>query len=449
MIRIPDAKKLLQLAHQPWLPSSPGCPSLPHRLVAICDISADPGGSIEFMKECTTIDHPFCLYDAENHTNKESFGGNGVLVCSIDNMPTQLPREASEYFGNLLLPHIDEMVKCNALKEFGQQNIGPVVKNAVITANSKLTANYEYIAELRDKRRSQRVVASSNKKVLVLGAGYVSDPVIEYLSRDQNLSVTVVSALKKEADKIAAKYASANPLVLDVQRSEGELGKLIKSHDIVISLLPYIYHPIIAEKCIKHKINMITASYLSKEMKNLHDSAVSQGVTIVNEVGLDPGIDHMLAMQCFDDIKEYGGVVEKFHSYCGGLPAPESAGNSLRYKFNWSPRAVLLNTISGARYLKNGKIIDIGGNGALLEQGSQSVSFLPGFNLEAFPNRDSIAYIDQYNINTVSSILRGTLRYKGFSQNALGLIRLGLISIKDHPSLHTAGPDITWVSILR
>ncbi|RNA45143.1 alpha-aminoadipic semialdehyde mitochondrial [Brachionus plicatilis] len=444
LIRIPDAKKLLQPAHQPWLPSSPGCPSLPHRLVAMCDISADPGGSIEFMKECTTIDHPFCLYDAENHTNKESFGGNGVLVCSIDNMPTQLPREASEYFGDLLVPHIHEMAKCDALKEFGQQHIGHVVKNAVITANSKLTSNYEYIAALREKQRTQRVVASSSKKVLVLGAGYVSDPVIEYLSRDQNLSVTVVSALKKEADKIGSKYASANPVVLDVQRSEGELSKLIKNHDIVISLLPYVYHASIAEKCIKHKINMVTASYLSKEMKSLHDSAVGQGVTIVNEVGLDPGIDHMLAMQCFDEIKEYGGVVEKFHSYCGGLPAPESANNSLRYKFNWSPRAVLLNTISGARYLKNGKIIEIGANGALLEQGSRSVSFLPGFSLETFPNRDSIAYIDQYNIDTVNSILRGTLRYKGFSQNALGLIRLGLISLKDHTSLHTAGPDITW-----
>ena len=191
---------------------------------------------------------------------------------------------------------------------------------------------------------------------------------------------------------------------------------------------------------------MVTASYLTKEMKNLHESAVKQGITVVNEVGLDPGIDHMLAMQCFDEIKESGGVIESFNSFCGGLPAPECANNSLRYKFNWSPRAVLLNTISGAKYLKHGKVIEIPGNGGLLEQGSGPVSFLPGFNLEAFPNRDSIAYIDQYNINSVNSILRGTLRYKGFCQNALALVKLGLISLKDHPSLHAAGPDITWVS---
>ncbi len=131
LIRIPDAKNLLRPAHQPWLPSSPGCPSLPHRLVAICDISADPGGSIEFMKECTSIDHPFCLYDAENNTNMESFGGNGVLVCSIDNMPTQLPREATEFFGDLLLPFVGEMVKIEADKEFNTQIIKPVVKNVM------------------------------------------------------------------------------------------------------------------------------------------------------------------------------------------------------------------------------------------------------------------------------------------------------------------------------
>ena len=189
----------------------------------------------------------------------------------------------------------------------------------------------------------------------------------------------------------------------------------------------------------------------------------------MNEVGVDPGIDHMLAMQVidflvttnkflynknmflnkvFDEVREAGGTITSYNSYCGGLPAPENANNSLRYKFNWSPRAVLFNAISTARYLKSGKVIEIPGNGALLEQGSGPVSFLPGFNLEAFPNRDSIAYIDQYNINSVNSILRGTLRYKGFCHNTLGLVKLGLISTKEHPSLHQGGPDITWVNIL-
>lgn len=315
------------------------------------------------MKECTTIDHPFCLYDAENHTNNESFGGNGVLVCSIDNMPTQLPREATEFFGSLLLPHIDEMAKSDARKEFSKQTLSPIVKNAIITANGKLTPNYEYIQDLREKRKSQRQIVSSNKRVLVLGAGYVSEPVIEYLSRDKNISITVVSALKNEADKLGSKYTQTNAMVLDVTRSQEELEKLIKNHQVVISLLPYSFHPSIAQLCIKYKINMVTASYLTKQMQDLHDSAKKAGVTVLNEVGLDPGIDHMLAMQIFDEVREAGGIIESYNSYCGGLPAPESANNSLRYKFNWSPRAVLLNTISNAKFLKSGKVIEIPGQG--------------------------------------------------------------------------------------
>lgn len=100
LLTIPDAKRLLQPTHSPWLPTSVGSPALPHRLLAICDISADPGGSIEFMTDCTTIDTPFCLYDAAYNKQSESFSGPGVLVCSIDNMPTQLPLEATDYFGN-------------------------------------------------------------------------------------------------------------------------------------------------------------------------------------------------------------------------------------------------------------------------------------------------------------------------------------------------------------
>ncbi len=108
---------------------------------------------------------------------------------------------------------------------------------------------------------------------------------------------------------------------------------------------------------------MVTASYLTKQMQTLHEMAAAAGVTIVNEVGVDPGIDHMLAMQAFDEVRDDGGVINFYHSYCGGLPAPENANNSLRYKFNWSPRAVLLNTISTAKYLKSGKIIEIPGDG--------------------------------------------------------------------------------------
>lgn len=105
LLTLPDAKNLLRPNHMPWLPTSDGAPPLPHRLLGICDISADPGGSIEFMNECTTIDTPFCLYDADSNKDTKSFKGPGVLVCSIDNMPTQLPMEATDFFGNLVFPY--------------------------------------------------------------------------------------------------------------------------------------------------------------------------------------------------------------------------------------------------------------------------------------------------------------------------------------------------------
>lgn len=114
LMTIPDAKTLLRPANTPWLPYSLGAPPLPHRMLAICDISADPGGSIEFMNECTNIDTPFCLYDADRNKDTKSFKGPGVLVCSIDNMPTQLPLESTDLFGDLLLPHTFDILQSEA-----------------------------------------------------------------------------------------------------------------------------------------------------------------------------------------------------------------------------------------------------------------------------------------------------------------------------------------------
>lgn len=137
--------------------------------------------------------------------------------------------------------------------------------------------------------------------------------------------------------------------------------------------------------------------------------------------------------------------MEKFVSFCGGLPAPEWSSNPLRYKFSWSPRGVLLNTLSPARYLKDGEVVDVPSGGGLL-QATQPYAALPGFNLEGFPNRDSTVYRELYGIPEASTVLRGTLRYKGFSEICSGLIKLGLLDPNPHPMLHRSGPEVTWVS---
>uniref|UniRef100_A0AAX7W3B5 Saccharopine dehydrogenase (NAD(+), L-glutamate-forming) n=1 Tax=Astatotilapia calliptera TaxID=8154 RepID=A0AAX7W3B5_ASTCA len=396
-----------------------GSPKLPHKLLAICDISADTGGSIEFMNECTTIDKPFCIYDADQHIDHDSVEGNGILMCSIDNLPAQLPIEATEYFGDRLFPYIWEM--------------------AVIASNGKLTPKFEYIEKLRERREKTQIMKKAGmKRVLLLGSGYVSGPVVEYLTRDQGTQVTVASMLLSQAEELAAKYPNTIPVMLDVSSQEGHLDSLVRDHDLVISLLPYSFHPLIAKHCIKRKVNMVTASYLSPAMKK---SVRNSGLLSIN-MGLDPGIDHMLAMECINKAK-----VESYSSFCGGLPAPECSDNPLRYKFSWSPYGVLLNTISPAIFLKDNQVINVPPGGSLMDS-TTPMDFFPGFNLEGFPNRDSTKYAEPYGIQTAHTLIRGTLRFKGFSKAMSGFIKLGLINSDPSPILqHTSSP-VSWKELL-
>ena len=453
LITIPDAKYLLQPNAQPWLQNSPGAPSLPHRLLAICDISADPGGSIEFMNECTTIDNPFCLYDADRNKDISSFKGPGVLVCSIDNMPTQLPREATDFFGDLLMPYVPEMLEMSTTPDFEREDWSDQVGGAIVATNGGLAKDFEYIQDLRTANRVKNKVTMAatdqTKRALVLGAGYVSEPLIEYLTRgSSNVSVTVASALKDQVDALALNHSRVEPVLLDVIGRPDLLSDLIKSSDIVVSLLPYSLHPNIASECIRNKVNMVTASYCTPALQSINQEAKAAGIVIVNEVGLDPGIDHMLAMECFDEIHSHGGKVESFVSYCGGLPAPEASDNALRYKFSWSPRGVLLNTLSSATFLKDGEVVQVPEGGALLNY-MENKDFLPGFNLEGYPNRDSLMYRELYGITEAKTILRGTLRFSGYANSIKGLQKLGLIDPNPHPLLHPNGPDISWVRRLK
>uniref|UniRef100_T1IMQ8 Uncharacterized protein n=1 Tax=Strigamia maritima TaxID=126957 RepID=T1IMQ8_STRMM len=455
LITIPDAKYLLRPASTPWLPINMGSPPLPHRLLAICDISADPGGSIEFMIECTTIDTPFCLYDADQHRNTESFAGPGVLVCSIDNMPTQLPLQATDDFGELLFPYIDDILNSDATIPLSEEKFNPVVYGAVIASNGKLTSNFEYIQDLRNARfLKMKPSTGSGKNVLVLGAGFVAPPAIEYLSRHEDINVTLASNIKEEADKLARNFNNVDPVLLDVLDRPNHMEDLIKKADVVIRqlekkiLLPYTLHHKVAACCIKNKINMVTASYRNPQIMELNQAAIDAGISIVNEVGLDPGIDHLLAVEAFDDVRLNGGKVESFVSYCGALPSPECANNPLRYKFSWSPRGVLMAALNSAVYKKDGKKIEVPGEGGLLEH-PFDVDFFPAFNLECFPNRDSLIYSELYKIPEANTVLRGTLRYKvGFATAMKSFVQLGLLSVKPHPALHPKGPDITWKKLM-
>ncbi|XP_013929333.1 PREDICTED: alpha-aminoadipic semialdehyde synthase, mitochondrial [Thamnophis sirtalis] len=441
-----DAQKLLTPL-QPSPAATEGCPELPHKIVAICDISADTEGSIEFMTECTTIDSPFCMYDADQHIIHDSVEGLGILMCSIDNLPAQLPIESTECFGDMLFPYIEEMLLSDASEPLESQNYSPVVRDAVITSNGSLTDKYKYIQKLRENREyMQSLTMDKKKKVLILGSGYVSEPVVEYLTRDPNVEITTASIMKTQLEQLSKKYNNVVPVIMNITEDE-RLSSLVKKHNLVISLLPYSFHPLVAKKCIDSRVNLVTASYLTPEMKELQKSAEAAGITIISEVGLDPGLDHMLAMECIDKAKEVGATVISYTSFCGGLPAPEYSDNPLRYKFSWSPQGVLLNTVKPATYLKDGKIINIPAGGALLDSVTV-MDFFPGLNLEGFPNRDSTKYAEPYGIQSAHTLLRGTLRYTGYCKAIEGFVKLGLINQEPCPMLSATAPSVKWKELM-
>ncbi|VVC45324.1 Saccharopine dehydrogenase, NADP binding domain,NAD(P)-binding domain,Saccharopine dehydrogenase, C- [Cinara cedri] len=451
LLTVPDAKSLLTPSQLPWIPISEGAPGLPHRLLGICDISADPGGSIEFMNECTTIDNPFCLYDAHLHKDTNSFRGSGVLVCSIDNMPTQLPMESTDLFGNLVLSYAMNILQSDATKPLEEHTFSPAVLGAIIASNGSLTERFEYIKELRLANRLSSFESSSadhpGKRVLVLGSGHVCAPLIEYLLKNDSLMIVLGSVDMSEANNLAARFNRVQPTQINVLE-ENCLRELVGQSDLVVSLLPSQFHHLVAEQCIELKKNMVTASYCSDQMLQLHDRAVEAGITIVNEVGLDPGIDHLLAMECIDQIHAEGGKIDSFVSYCGGLPAPEYSNNPLGYKFSWFPRGALVNTVAEAKYLQNHKIVDIPAGGEIMNN-TTKLDFFPGFSFEGFPNRDSTQYAKLYGIAAeVKTMLRGTIRYRGFCDMMKILQKLRLIESKDHAALHPNGPDITWRQLI-
>uniref|UniRef100_A0A8D1KHS1 Alpha-aminoadipic semialdehyde synthase, mitochondrial n=1 Tax=Sus scrofa TaxID=9823 RepID=A0A8D1KHS1_PIG len=373
--------------------------------------------------------------------------GSGILMCSIDNLPAQLPIESTEYFGDMLYPFVEEMILSDATQPLESQNFSPVVRDAVITSNGTLAKKYKYIQTLRESReRVQSLSMGTKKKVLVLGSGYVSEPVLEYLSRDDNIEITVGSDMKNQIEQLGKKYG-INPVSLDVGKQEEKLGSLVATQDLVISLLPYVLHPLVAKACIASKVNMITASYITPALKELEKSVEDAGITVIGELGLDPGLDHMLAMETIDKAKEVGATIESYTSYCGGLPAPEHSNNPLRYKFSWSPVGVLMNIMQPATYLLNGKVVNVVGGVSFLDSVTP-MDYFPGLNLEGYPNRDSTKYAEIYGISSAHTLLRGTLRYKGYAKALNGFVKLGLINRDAFPALRPEASPLTWKELL-
>lgn len=262
------------------------------------------------------------------------------------------------------------------------------------------------------------------KKVLVLGAGLVSRPGVHYLLKQKNLSVTVASRTVSKAEKLVEGFSNGFAVQVNVESGD-ELAKLIKEHDIVISLLPWIHHLKVAELCIEHGKHMATTSYVSEGMAKLDKATKEKGLLFLNEIGVDPGIDHMSAMKIIDEVSAEGGKVLHFYSYCGGLPAPKDNNNPFGYKFSWSPRGVVLASRNSAKYLENGEIVNIPGKNLFLNPQVEEIEDLGKF--EVYPNRDSTPYKELYGLKDALTVKRGTYRNLGWCETLKKIVDLGLV----------------------
>lgn len=263
-------------------------------------------------------------------------------------------------------------------------------------------------------------------KVLILGAGMVARPMVKYFL-EKRYRLVIASPMKDRAEEMinGDQLGSAVDWSMD---EPDRLDRLMLENDVVVSLLPYSYHAGVARHCLKNLRPLITTSYVQPEMEALNNKAKEAGLLFLNEIGLDPGIDHMSAKSIIDNIHRQGGIVSSFYSLCGALPAPEAADNPLGYKFSWSPRGVLLASLNSALYLKDGKKVFV--EPVDLFSDRFTLSFPGVGEFEVYPNRDSLSYVPIYGIPEATTVYRGTLRYKGWCETLDAMKRTGMFDSK-------------------
>jgi len=262
--------------------------------------------------------------------------------------------------------------------------------------------------------------------LLVIGAGRSATIFINYIleqARENNFMVTVADADIEQAKRKVHDHPNGRPTWLDASK-QADRKDLIQRHDVVVSLLPPQMHLDVAQDCIVLGKHMVTASYVSKQVFRLGDEARQRALVFMNELGLDPGIDHMSAMQRIHQIQKQGGNITGFYSYTGGLVAPENDNNPWHYKFSWNPRNVVLAGQGTAQFLEDNKLKYIPYRRLFRQFREVDI---PGMGTyEVYANRDSMLYKDAYGLKNIKNLFRGTIRHKGFCEAWNALVRIGL-----------------------
>ncbi|GAA5853441.1 hypothetical protein JCM8547_002458 [Rhodosporidiobolus lusitaniae] len=288
---------------------------------------------------------------------------------------------------------------------------------------------------------------ASPKKVLLLGSGFVAKPAADYVLRRPENSVTVGCRTLSAAQSFASTLSREAAAIAVDASDEASLDAAVKEHDLVISLIPYTQHANVIKSAIKFKKDVVTTSYVSPAMKELHEQAVAAGITVLNEIGLDPGIDHLYAVKTIDEVHKAGGKITGFISYCGGLPAPASADNPLGYKFSWSSRGVLLALLNSAKLYSRGELLEVDGKDLMKHAKPYFIN--PAFAFVAYPNRDSTPFREFYNIPEAETVVRGTLRYQGFPEFIKALVDIGFLNETAVDYLAKDAPALPWAEVTK
>jgi saccharopine dehydrogenase-like NADP-dependent oxidoreductase len=276
------------------------------------------------------------------------------------------------------------------------------------------------------------------KRVLVLGTGYVVKPLVDYFIDKCKYEVLVASRDNNHAGLIIAGRALGTRVLWNATPPYDELNSMVERVDLVVSMIPPKMHVIVAKACIKHGKNMVTTSYISPEMMALDKEVKNAGIAILNEIGEDPGIDHMGAMQMIDQVKKDGGKVISFKSYGSGIPSFEHNNNPYGYKFSWSPRGLLTAAQTPAVYIEDGKKVEVSGNTLFDNSWVVDVEGLGTF--ETYPNRDSSNYLKSYGLEDISDFYRGLLRHPGYCNSIQSMKDLDLLNDEESHDTH----DVTY-----
>lgn len=263
------------------------------------------------------------------------------------------------------------------------------------------------------------------KNILILGAGFSAGVMIKYLlnkAKKNNWSITVGDISKEIAEKKVAGNPLGRAILFDIKNENQKVDEISKA-DLVISFLPAFMHPVVARECVKQGKHMVTASYVSKDMKDLDIEARSKGLSLLNELGVDPGIDHMSAMRVIDKIKNDGGKLLAFSSNTGGLIAPDYDNNPWHYKFTWNPRNVVVAGQGVAKYIEKGTLKYI--PYTQLFRRIYRTSVLDMGEFDVYANRDSLSYREVYSLQDIPTIFRGTMRRPGYCQAWDVFVQLG------------------------